>query len=102
MTVLRNGVRDRGSKFDLAYFMPATGLNPEYQRKYEANRFTVVRQLRYSETSSKSLDLTIFLNGLPIFTEVLSKIVREINERFGTDFMTEDKCASWWSSWMPT
>ncbi|MDI6809468.1 MAG: DEAD/DEAH box helicase family protein [Candidatus Eisenbacteria bacterium] len=33
--------------------------------------FTVVRQLRYSERSEKSLDLALFLNGLPLFTAEL-------------------------------
>ncbi|MFQ5859041.1 MAG: type I restriction endonuclease, partial [Anaerolineae bacterium] len=70
--VLRRGLRDTGCRFQVAYFVPATGLNPELQRQYEANRFAVVRQLRYSQQDTgKSLDLAIFLNGLPIFTAEL-------------------------------
>jgi type I restriction enzyme R subunit len=37
----------------------------------EANRFTVVRQLRYSARHEKSRDLVLFLDGLPLFTAAL-------------------------------
>lgn len=69
--VLRSGVKDRGCRFDLVYFRPATGLNPEHQEKYRANQFTVIRQLRYSTRSDQSLDMVLFLNGLPLFTAEL-------------------------------
>ncbi|MDE2822767.1 MAG: type I restriction endonuclease, partial [Chloroflexota bacterium] len=67
LDVLRNGVKDSGCKFRLAYFRPASGLNEELQRLHAANLFAVVRQLRVSERSEQSLDLALFLNGLPIF-----------------------------------
>ena len=66
--VLRNGIRDMGCKFQLAYFRPASGLNEETRQLYKGNLFSVVRQLHYSEKNEKSLDLVLFLNGLPIFT----------------------------------
>jgi type I restriction enzyme, R subunit len=68
---LRNGIRDSGSKFQLAYFRPASGLNEETQRLYGANLFGLVRQLRYSGKNENSLDLVLFLNGIPIFTAEL-------------------------------
>jgi type I restriction enzyme R subunit len=71
LDVLRNGVKDSGCKFRLAYFRPASGLNEETQRLYGANLFAVVRQLRYGGRHGGSLDLMIFLNGLPIFTAEL-------------------------------
>ncbi len=71
LDVLRNGVRDSGCKFRLAYFQPASGLNEELQRLHAANLFAVVRQLRFSENSEKSVDLGLFLNGIPIFTAEL-------------------------------
>ncbi|GAB6933571.1 type I restriction endonuclease [Calditerricola satsumensis] len=71
LDVLRHGIKDMGSKFRLAYFRPASGLNEETRRLYEANIFSVVRQLRYSTRNEKSLDLVLFLNGLPIFTAEL-------------------------------
>lgn len=66
--VLRHGFKTLGCKFDLAYFPPVTALNPELQKLYQGNIFSVVRQLRYSEKNENSLDTAIFLNGLPIFT----------------------------------
>ena len=71
LDVLRNGVKDSGCKFRLAYFRPASGLNEELQRLHAANLFAVVRQLRFSEQGEQSLDLGLFLNGIPIFTAEL-------------------------------
>ena len=71
LDVLRNGIRDMGCRFRLAYFRPASGLNEETQWLYQANLFSVARQLHYSERNNKSLDITLFLNGIPIFTAEL-------------------------------
>ena len=37
LDVLRNGIKDSGCKFQLAYFRPASGLNEETQRLHAAN-----------------------------------------------------------------
>jgi type I restriction enzyme R subunit len=71
LDVLRNGIKDSGCKLRLAYFRPSSQLNEEIRRLHAANIFSIVRQLRYSEKSEKSLDLAIFLNGIPIFTAEL-------------------------------
>ncbi len=71
LDVLRNGVRDSGCKFRLAYFRPASGLNEELRRLHAANLFAVIRQLHLSEKSEASIDLALFLNGIPIFTAEL-------------------------------
>ena len=71
LDVLRNGLKDSGCVFRLAYFRPASGLNEELQRLHAANLFAVARQLRYSEKTEQSLDLVLFLNGIPIFTAEL-------------------------------
>jgi type I restriction enzyme, R subunit len=55
LDVLRNGIKDSGCKFRLAYFRPASGLNEETRRLHAANLFSVVRQLRYSARNEKSL-----------------------------------------------
>jgi len=44
--------------------LPPPALNPELQKKYQANIFSVVRQLKYSLKNENSLDLVIFINGL--------------------------------------
>lgn len=69
--VLREGVKDSGCKFSLAFYPPASGLNAETAKLYEANVFSVVRQLHYSERNNNSIDVVLFLNGLPIFTAEL-------------------------------
>jgi type I restriction enzyme R subunit len=71
LDVLRNGIKDSGCRFRLAYFRPASGLNEETRRLHAANLFAVVRQLRYEEAHEKSLDLVLFLNGIPVFTAEL-------------------------------
>ena len=71
LDVLRNGIKDSGCKFRLAYFRPASGLNEETRRLHAANLFSVVRQVRYSTKNENCLDLVLFLNGIPIFTAEL-------------------------------
>ena len=71
LQVLRNGIKADGRKFKLAYFRPASGLNPEQQKLHHANLFSVVRQLKYSEKNENTLDTVLFLNGLPVVTAEL-------------------------------
>ncbi len=71
LDVLRNGIKDSGCKFRLAYFRPASGLNEETRRLHAANLFATVRQVRYSQKNENCLDLVLFLNGIPIFTAEL-------------------------------
>src|SRR5437764_4539733 len=71
LSVLRKGIKANGCRFQLAYFVPSSGLNYELLNLYAANIFSEVRQLRYSEKNNNSLDLVLFLNGLPIFTAEL-------------------------------
>ncbi len=90
LDVLRNGVRDMGCRFRLAYFRPSSGLNEETRRLYRGNIFTVVRQLHYSEKNNRSLDLALFLNGIPIFTAELKnpltgQTVQDAMHQYRTD-----------------
>lgn len=71
LDVLRNGIKDKGAKFELAYFKPVSGLNPEHEKLYKQNRFSVIRQLPFSQKYQKTLDISIFLNGIPIITSEL-------------------------------
>ena len=69
---LRHGVTDRGVKLRLAFFRPATGLNPETQALYGKNVLTATRQVHYSEKQPRlSVDLLLSLNGLPVATAEL-------------------------------
>lgn len=68
LDVLRNGIVDYGVRFEMAYFKPETKLNPETKARYDKNRLTVTRQVRYSPQSERSIDLLLGLNGLPVAT----------------------------------
>ena len=69
--ILRHGVEDLGVHIRLAHFRPASGLNPDLEAKYAANRLTVIRQLHYAPDHANSLDLVLFVNGLPVATAEL-------------------------------
>ena len=69
--ILRQGVVDHGVSIHLAFFKPAHGLTPELVERYGANRLTVTRQLPYEADSTKTLDLCMFVNGIPVATAEL-------------------------------
>ena len=71
LTVLRKGIKSDGCHFRLAYFRPHSGLNEALRKLYQANIFAVARQVHYRPGSALSLDLVLFLNGLPLFTAEL-------------------------------
>ncbi|MDI3534516.1 MAG: type restriction enzyme subunit [Thermosediminibacterales bacterium] len=64
--VLRHGIKDYIAHLDLAYFKPASGLNREALEFYRKNRISVTRQLHYSTRNENSVDMVIFINGLPV------------------------------------
>ena len=68
LMVLRHGFKCFGKLFRVAYFAPASELNPDTQKLYEANRLTITRQLQYSHRHNNSLDVVIGLNGIPLVT----------------------------------
>ena len=70
LDLLRHGVELLGLRkpLQLAQFRPALAMNPALEARYQANRLRVVRQVHYSLHHENSLDLTLFLNGLPIAT----------------------------------
>lgn len=68
LKVLRHGFKCFGKLFHAAYFAPASGLNPETQKLYAANRLAITRQLRYSPAHENSLDVAVSLNGIPVAT----------------------------------
>ena len=66
--VLRHGIRHGAHEVDLFYGTPSAG-NVQARERFEQNRFTVTRQLRYSrDETQRALDIGLFINGLPVFT----------------------------------
>lgn len=68
LDLLRGGVRDRGQTLQLAYFQPVHSKTPEHKEWYRHNRLSIIRQLRYSTRNGNSVDVVLFLNGLPVVT----------------------------------
>ncbi|MCK9991148.1 MAG: type I restriction enzyme, R subunit [Rugosibacter sp.] len=83
LDVLRHGIELLGLKSPLmlAQFKPALAINPDILARYAANRLRVVRQVRYSLNNENSLDLVLFLNGLPVATvELKTDFTQSIND----------------------
>ena len=70
LDVLRHGIEMLGlrGKLPLAQFKPALAMNPDILARYAANRLRVVRQVHYSQHNENSIDLVLFLNGVPVAT----------------------------------
>ncbi len=66
--VLRNGLKHGPHEIAFFYGTPSPD-NPAAVERYAKNRFSVTRQLRYSRDETQlSLDLALFINGLPVAT----------------------------------
>ncbi|WP_293887921.1 MULTISPECIES: type I restriction endonuclease subunit R [unclassified Sphingobacterium] len=68
LDVLRNGFTDYGVRFQMAYFQPASGLNPDAEHLYNQNSLKVYRQIYYSKDNKNSTDVLLSLNGIPVAT----------------------------------
>jgi type I restriction enzyme R subunit len=66
--VLRHGIKHGAHDLSLFFGKPSPG-NTKAQERYNANRFSVTRQLRYSRDETRlALDLGLFINGLAVAT----------------------------------
>jgi type I restriction enzyme R subunit len=75
LEMLRKGFKASPAKFEMCQFKPADGLNPETVSRYSKNRLRVMQQVHYSnkrrpdgELHNFSIDLVLFLNGIPVAT----------------------------------
>ncbi len=68
LSVLRKGFKDTTAKFDMCQFKPAEQLNAVTLEKYRKVRLRVMRQVHYSTKNQKSIDLVLFVNGIPVAT----------------------------------
>ncbi|GHU40468.1 type I restriction endonuclease subunit R [Spirochaetia bacterium] len=66
LKVLRTGLRDRGIQFNFVYWKPETGINETTAALYNSNIFHCTRQLHYSVLNENSIDIVLFLNGIPV------------------------------------
>jgi len=68
LNVLRKGFSHISARFDLCQFKPESTLNPVTVERYDKVRVRVMRQVHYSTATNHSLDLVLFVNGLPVAT----------------------------------
>ena len=70
LDVLRHGIEFLGLKkpIKLAEFKPAFDINSEILERYSANRLRAIRQVKYSLHNENSIDVVLFLNGIPVST----------------------------------
>lgn len=74
LEVLRRGVKDRGIRIRVAFFKPSLVTSDAILDDYRQNRLTVVKELAYATKQADKgnrLDLTLFLNGIPVATAEL-------------------------------
>ena len=64
--VLRKGFTDRGIKFRAVFWKPGTSINATTQEQYAANILHCTRQLHYSLSNENSIDMVLFVNGIPV------------------------------------
>lgn len=93
LNVLRNGVKDRGVRLRVAYFKPNLVADDSVLDGYRANRLTVVRELVYATKQAdwgNKLDLTLFLNGIPVATaELKNPLTRQGVEHAKEQYRTD-------------
>ncbi|WP_270966864.1 type I restriction endonuclease subunit R [Campylobacter upsaliensis] len=68
LKALQSHIEIMGVTIKLAYPKPNSSANPQALENYNKNIFSITRQLYFSEKNNKSLDMVIFLNGLPLIT----------------------------------
>lgn len=66
LKVFRQGFIDRGIKFRAVFFKPETTINPTTMAQYNANILQCTRQLHYSLSNENSIDIVLFINGIPV------------------------------------
>ena len=66
--VLRSGFKDTPASFSMMQKRPELAGNATTASNYAANRLRVMRQVHYSTKNNNSIDLVLFLNGIPVAT----------------------------------
>src|SRR6056297_822748 len=91
--VLRDGIKlVPNIRFALCFFKPASNLNPDLTRLYEANILSVMRQVHYSARDpKKSIDIVTFVNGIPVATLEVKNLLTGQNIRHAEKQYREDR-----------
>lgn len=88
--VLRKGIVDgfTDTKLTLLYDKPVSAYNVEANTQYQANVFSVMRQVYFSTTTRQSLDMMVFINGIPVISFELKN---ELTKQSVTDAINQYK-----------
>lgn len=90
--VLRKGITDgfTDTKLHLFYDKPVSNYNASANALYQANRFSVMRQVYFSPLNKKSLDLVVFINGIPIISfELKNELTKQNVEHAIKQYKTD-------------
>lgn len=69
LDVLRQGLKlVPNIKIALCFFKPASGLNDDLLRLFNANILSVTDELEYSAKNDNRIDIALFVNGIPLAT----------------------------------
>ena len=69
LVVFRQGIKlVPNIKFQLCAFQPASAINPDLVRLYEANILSVIQEVEYSTKNGNRIDTVLYVNGIPVAT----------------------------------
>jgi len=74
LSLLRKGFSHLSGKFSMCVFKPESTLNAKTNADYAAVRVRVMRQVHFSTADQRSVDLVLFVNGLPVATLELKTV----------------------------
>lgn len=90
--VLREGLKlVPNIRFALCFFKPASNLNPDLTRLYEANILSVMRQVTYSAKNKNAIDLVTFVNGIPVATLEVKNLLTGQNVKHAEKQYRQDR-----------
>lgn len=91
--VLRKGIVDgfTDTKLKLFYDKPVSSYNTNANALYQANIFSVIRQVYYSTKNKNSLDMVVFINGLPVITFELKNELTKQNVKHAINQYKKDR-----------
>ncbi len=91
--VLRKGITDgfTDTKLNLFYDQPVSSYNVAAKALYDTNLFSVMRQVYFSPNNKKSLDLVLFINGIPVISFELKNELTKQNVQHAIKQYKEDR-----------
>lgn len=91
--VLRKGITDgfTDTKLQLFYDQPVSAYNTTANALYQANLFSVMRQVYFSPNNRKSLDIVLFINGIPLISFELKNELTKQNVQHAIDQYKKDR-----------